>query len=180
MFPNHLYSPKLSPWLEKHGPDGTRDVCIEGVDSDGQPTTFNFTLHEDRLDDYPGPGHNDACLDICTEFAELIVANLLDRLGDLDKLSGVRMFTPDSWPHDRHERLAKCQEWLESLITLFRADESEEIVPGYSTSACLTPPSLPISFAVLTPPSSCPYLACSPVRTLIFLPLSCFLPLSVS
>ncbi|CAI7751421.1 unnamed protein product, partial [Closterium sp. NIES-54] len=69
-------SPRLSPWLEKHGPEGTQEVIIEGVDSDGQPSTFTFILHEDKLPDYPGPGHHNACLDICTEFAELIVANL--------------------------------------------------------------------------------------------------------
>ncbi|CAI7909871.1 unnamed protein product [Closterium sp. NIES-53] len=123
-------SPRLSPWLEKHGPEGTREVIIEGVDSDGQPSTFTFILHEDKLPDYPGPGHHDACLDICTEFAELFVANLEDRLGDLDKLSGVKLFTPDSWPLGKHERQAKCQEYLELLITLFRAEECEEIVPG--------------------------------------------------
>ncbi|CAI5516671.1 unnamed protein product [Closterium sp. Naga37s-1] len=123
-------SPRLSPWLEKHGPEDKREVCIEGSDSDGQACTFTFILHEDKLDDYPGPGHQDACIDICTEFAELIVANLLDRLGDLDKLSGVGLFTPDNWPHGRHERQAKCQEHLEALITLFRAEECEEIIPG--------------------------------------------------
>ncbi|CAI5517686.1 unnamed protein product [Closterium sp. Naga37s-1] len=123
-------SPRLSPWLEKHGPEDKREVCIEGSDSDGQACTFTFILHEDKLDDYPGPGHQDACIDICTEFAELIVANLLDRLGDLDKLLGVGLFTPDNWPHGRHERQAKCQEHLEALITLFRAEECEEIIPG--------------------------------------------------
>ncbi|CAI5977773.1 unnamed protein product [Closterium sp. NIES-64] len=122
-------SPRLSPWLEKHGPEYKQEVCIEGSDSDGQACTFRFILHEDKLDDYPGPGHQDACIDICTEFAELIVANLLDRLGDLDKLSGVGLFTPDNWPHGRHERQAKCQEHLEALITLFRAEECEEIIP---------------------------------------------------
>ncbi|CAI5530633.1 unnamed protein product [Closterium sp. Naga37s-1] len=176
-------SPKLSPWLEKHGPDGTRDVCIEGVYSDEQSTTFTFTLHEDWLDDYPGPGHHDPCLDICTEFAELIVANLLDRLGDLDKLSGVRLFTPDHWSHGRHERHAKCQEWLESLITLFRADESDDILPGIEKKKVVKelrllipflagapkklslPKYLPNPVAISTLPSPLPHSRPSPLLT---------------
>ncbi|CAI5523236.1 unnamed protein product [Closterium sp. Naga37s-1] len=40
----------------------------------------------------------------CTAMAESLVHNLDERLGSLDKLSGVKLFMPDEWPHGRQER----------------------------------------------------------------------------
>ncbi|CAI5498174.1 unnamed protein product [Closterium sp. Naga37s-1] len=88
----------LSPFLERHGPGCSRKVKVEGVDSDGRPSTITFTLHDEPVDSYSGPEDHDGCIQLCTEFAERIVANLEGRLGDLDSLSGVRLFTPDAWP----------------------------------------------------------------------------------
>ncbi|CAI5527750.1 unnamed protein product [Closterium sp. Naga37s-1] len=74
----------LSPFISRHGPGGNREMTVEGVDSDGRPTRFTFRLHEDELEELDGPGTHDGCVDVCTEFAELIVHNLLHRLGDLE------------------------------------------------------------------------------------------------
>ncbi|CAI7849874.1 unnamed protein product [Closterium sp. NIES-53] len=62
--------------------------------------------------------------------AESLVHHLDERLGSLDKLSGVKLFMPNEWPHGRQERTMVCTVHLESLTTLFRAHESDEIVPG--------------------------------------------------
>ncbi|CAI5511304.1 unnamed protein product [Closterium sp. Naga37s-1] len=113
----------LSPFLERHGPGCSREVKVEGVDSDGRPSSITFTLHNEPVDSYSGPEDHDGCIKLCTEFAERIVANLEGRLGDLDSLSGVRLFTPDAWPQSKSERNARCQEWLQSLVTMFKAQD---------------------------------------------------------
>ncbi|CAI7801747.1 unnamed protein product [Closterium sp. NIES-53] len=120
----------LSPFIEHYGPGKKRDVTMEGVDSDGRPEKITFTLHDNPVDGYDGPEDHDGCIDLCTDFAERIVANLERRLGDLDSLSGVRMFMPYEWPKGKPERHARCVEWLLSLVTLFKAQDSEEILPG--------------------------------------------------
>ncbi|CAI5994112.1 unnamed protein product [Closterium sp. NIES-64] len=120
----------LTPFLERHGPGCSREVKVEGVDSDGRPSTITFNLHDEPVASYSGPEDHDGCIQLCTEFVERIVANLEERLGDLDSLSGVRLFTPDAWPLSKSERNARCQEWLHSLVTMFKAQEREEILPG--------------------------------------------------
>ncbi|CAI7867640.1 unnamed protein product [Closterium sp. NIES-53] len=82
----------LSPFIARHGPGGNREVKVEGVDSDGRPARFTFMLHEDELEEFEGPGTQDGCVDVCTE---VIVHQLLHRLGDLDGMYGARLFTPD-------------------------------------------------------------------------------------
>ncbi|CAI5525849.1 unnamed protein product, partial [Closterium sp. Naga37s-1] len=122
-------SERLSPFLARHGPGGNREVTVEGVDSDGRPTRFKFKLHEDEVEDFEGPATHDGCVEVCTAFAEKIVFELESRLGDLEGMAGAKLFTPDEYPLDRGERLARCLQWLSSLVTLFKADKSEEILP---------------------------------------------------
>ncbi|CAI7928071.1 unnamed protein product [Closterium sp. NIES-54] len=123
-------SERLSPFLARHGPGGNREVTVEGVDSDGRPMRFKFKLHEDEVEDFEGPATHDGCVEVCTAFAEKIVFELESRLGDLEGMAGAKLFTPDEYPLDRGERLARCLQWLSSLVTLFKADKSEEILPG--------------------------------------------------
>ncbi|CAI5517957.1 unnamed protein product [Closterium sp. Naga37s-1] len=120
----------LSPFITRHGPGGNREVKVEGIDSDGRPARFKFMLDEDELEEWEGPGSHDGCVELCTEFAEVIVHQLEHRLGDLDGMFGVKVFLPDEYPLDRAERKRRCLQWLRSLVTLFKADLTEEIVPG--------------------------------------------------
>ncbi|CAI5519614.1 unnamed protein product [Closterium sp. Naga37s-1] len=109
-------SARLSPFITKHGPDGgCPKVTVKGVDSDGRPTTHEFVLHENPNEDFPTVGSHDACIDLCTAFAETLVRNLNSQFEDLQGLSGVRLFTPDEWLHGRVERYNQCLEWLRSL-----------------------------------------------------------------
>ncbi|CAI7931671.1 unnamed protein product [Closterium sp. NIES-54] len=96
----------LSPFIERYGPGKKRDITMDGVDSDGRPEKITFTLHDNPVDGYDGPKDHDGCIDLCINFAERIVANLERRLGDLDSLSGVRLFMPDEWPKGKPERHA--------------------------------------------------------------------------
>ncbi|CAI7869589.1 unnamed protein product [Closterium sp. NIES-54] len=123
-------SEKLSPFIARHGPNGVWRVEVEWVDSDGRPTSHCYVLHDSPLEGYPIAGTHERCVDQCTAMAESLVHNLDERLGYLDKLSGVKLFMPDEWPHGRHERSMVCTEHLESLTTLFKAQECDEIVPG--------------------------------------------------
>ncbi|CAI7876314.1 unnamed protein product [Closterium sp. NIES-53] len=119
----------LSPFIARHGPGGNREVKVEGIDSDGRPARFKFVLHEDELEEFEGLGTHDGCVEVCTEFAEVIVHQLEHRLGDLNGMSGARLFTPDEYPLERGERNRRCLEWLQSLVTLFKADLTDEILP---------------------------------------------------
>ncbi|CAI5963607.1 unnamed protein product [Closterium sp. NIES-64] len=66
----------LSPFIARHGPGGSQEVKVEGVESDGRPARFTFRLHEDELEEFDGPGTHDGCMEVCTEFAEVIVHQL--------------------------------------------------------------------------------------------------------
>ncbi|CAI7782153.1 unnamed protein product, partial [Closterium sp. NIES-53] len=121
------WSEKLSPFIARHGPSGVRRVEAEWVDSDGRPTSHCYILHDSPLEGYPIAGTYDRCVDLCTAMAESLVHHLDGRLGSLAWLSGVKLFMPDEWPHGRQERTMVCTEHLESLTTLFRAHESDEI-----------------------------------------------------
>ncbi|CAI5500557.1 unnamed protein product [Closterium sp. Naga37s-1] len=124
-------SARLSPFIKKHGPKGGNpEVKVQGVDSDGRPSTHTFQLHENPSEDYPTLGTHDACVDLCTTFAETLVRNLSKRFKDLDSLVGVRLFMPDEWELGRAERNKQCLKWLMSLVTLFRAQETDYIIPG--------------------------------------------------
>ncbi|CAI5979393.1 unnamed protein product [Closterium sp. NIES-64] len=122
-------SEKLSPFIAQHGPNGVRRVEVEWVDSDGRPTSHCYVLHDSPLEGYPIAGTHDRCVEQCTAMAEALVHNLDERLGSLDKLSGVKLFMPDEWLHGRQERSIVCTGHLESLTTLFNAQECDEIVP---------------------------------------------------
>ncbi|CAI5496090.1 unnamed protein product [Closterium sp. Naga37s-1] len=131
-------SARLSPFIKKHGPEwGNPEVKVQGVDSDGRPTTHTFELHEKPSDEYPTLGSHDACVDLCTTFAETLVQNLSTRFKDLDSLVGVRLLMPDEWEPGRAERHKQCLEWLESLVRLFRAQDTDYIIPGIPALALL-------------------------------------------
>ncbi|CAI7769599.1 unnamed protein product, partial [Closterium sp. NIES-54] len=132
----------LSPFIARHGPGGNREVKVEGIDSDGRPARFKFVLHEDELEEFEGPGTHDGCVEVCTEFAEVIVHQLEHRLGNLNGMSGARLFTLDEYPLERGEWNRRCLEWLQSLVTLFKADLTDEILPGKPLSSLLAPPVL--------------------------------------
>ncbi|CAI5530927.1 unnamed protein product [Closterium sp. Naga37s-1] len=92
-----------------------------------------FQQREEVYDMFIGQTrHHHACVALWTDMAELLVQNLQAKLGDLDYLSSVRLFILDLWqPNwERHARQAQCLEWLLSLVTLFRVDDSDEILPG--------------------------------------------------
>ncbi|CAI5518285.1 unnamed protein product [Closterium sp. Naga37s-1] len=111
-------SEKLSPFIARHGLNGVRRVEVEWVDSDGRPTSHCYVLHDSPLEGYPIAGTHERCVEQCTAMAEALVHNLDERLGSLDKLSGVKLFMPDEWPHGRQER--SMPDWAE-VVKIWRA-----------------------------------------------------------
>ncbi|CAI7895321.1 unnamed protein product [Closterium sp. NIES-54] len=108
-------SEKLSPFIARHGPNGVRRVEVEwGPMSDAWTSARRW--------------RSPSCITwMSGSQSESLVHNLAE---SLDKLSGVKLFMPDEWPHGRQERSMVCTEHLESLKTLFKAQECDEIVPG--------------------------------------------------
>ncbi|GJP56995.1 hypothetical protein CLOM_g16037 [Closterium sp. NIES-68] len=100
----------LTNFLTFHGPGGSREVTVSGVDYDGSLTSFTFELHVDMLQRYPGGGKHDNCVVACMDLAEGMVNNLNERLGDLRKMVGVKLFCVSTWPKDwdRQARRVQC------------------------------------------------------------------------
>ncbi|CAI7782785.1 unnamed protein product [Closterium sp. NIES-53] len=118
-------SEMLSPFLARHGLGGNREVTAEGVDSDGRPARFKFKLHEDTLEEFEGPANHNGCVDVCTEFAEKIVHELVSRLGDLEGMSRAKLFTPDEWPLERINKRRAVKE-LRMFTSVVAASNKNE------------------------------------------------------
>ncbi|CAI5516876.1 unnamed protein product [Closterium sp. Naga37s-1] len=121
-------SEKLSPFIARHGPNGVRRVEVEWIDSDRRPTSHCYVLHDSPLEGYPIAGTHDRCVDQCTAMGESLVHNLDERLGSLDKLSGVKLLMPDEWPHGR-----RSDPWAykkRKLITTVAAPKKQPSAKG--------------------------------------------------
>ncbi|CAI7915917.1 unnamed protein product, partial [Closterium sp. NIES-53] len=145
----------LSPFIACHGPGGNREVKVEGIDSDGRPARFKFVLHEDELEEFEGLGTHDDCVEVCTEFVKVIVLQLEHRLGDLNGMSGARLFTPDEYPLERGERNRSGASAAPPSITA--ALTASPSAPRLPQPPPLRPPTAsPLPPAASPPPSTVP------------------------
>ncbi|CAI5515544.1 unnamed protein product [Closterium sp. Naga37s-1] len=82
---------QLPQFIHKHQAKDKREMKAEGIDGDGNPVTFEFTLHE-----RPQPGHEtdgdvQACVELSIKYARAIDKELEWRMRDLQLLEA---FTP--------------------------------------------------------------------------------------
>ncbi|GJP40922.1 hypothetical protein CLOM_g584, partial [Closterium sp. NIES-68] len=97
--------PLLTAFIEAHRT--SRAVTIEGCKSDGTSIVHKFDMHDER----PGEDH-DECSSICMIFSKVTEQNIVEQLGDLEKLNGCILFTLEAWPPGRKERNSQCMDWL--------------------------------------------------------------------
>ncbi|CAI5533198.1 unnamed protein product [Closterium sp. Naga37s-1] len=103
-------SPQLSPFLERHK-DGKRELKVEGVDSSGRAVSQKIVLSEAPIDGHKFGGTMRDCEKMCKAFAKLTVQNLTERMADLRRMGGTRLFKVESWPpkqDTRERRFCAC------------------------------------------------------------------------
>ncbi|CAI7761681.1 unnamed protein product [Closterium sp. NIES-54] len=94
-------SGRLAVFLQAHQSRQQRSVKVEGVDSDGTPTTHAYELHEKHLKGQTSGSDLRACINLASEFAKEAVFNLTDRMKDLSSLKGSRLFRQSAYPSMR-------------------------------------------------------------------------------
>ncbi|CAI5518054.1 unnamed protein product [Closterium sp. Naga37s-1] len=84
-------SPQLSPFLERHK-DGKRELKVEGVDSNGRAVSQEIVLSEAPIAGHKFGGTMRDCEKMCKAFAKQTVHNLTERMADLRRMGGTRLF----------------------------------------------------------------------------------------
>ncbi|CAI5510325.1 unnamed protein product [Closterium sp. Naga37s-1] len=117
----------LPAFIRAHGksdPD-KRKMKVEGVDSDGTPSSHEFVLHERPLADEDPDGEATAgdataCYELSTKFVREVVKQLEKRLRDLSHLDGSKLFLSSKYLQDDDKRVAAFKRWLKQLHVLYR------------------------------------------------------------
>ncbi|CAI7800120.1 unnamed protein product [Closterium sp. NIES-53] len=102
-----------------------RSVKVEGVDSDGTPTTHTYELHEKHLKGQTSGSGLQACINFASEFAKEVVFNLTDRMKDMSSLKGARLFSQSAYPSTRARREVRLPQWLQGLRDLFKREPGD-------------------------------------------------------
>ncbi|CAI5488835.1 unnamed protein product [Closterium sp. Naga37s-1] len=118
-------SGKLAVFLQEHQSRQQRSVKVEGVDSDGTPTTHTYELHEKHLKGQTSGSGLQACINFASEFAKEVVFNLTDRMKDLSSLKGARLFRQSAYPSTRARREVRLPQWLQGLRDLFKREPGD-------------------------------------------------------
>ncbi|CAI5523859.1 unnamed protein product [Closterium sp. Naga37s-1] len=111
-------SPQLSPFLERHK-DGKRELKVEGVDSNGRAVSQEIVLSEAPIAGHKFGGTMRDCEKMCKAFAKQTVHNLTERMADLHRMGGTRLFKVESWPPNLDTRERRCLMWLRQNSVLF-------------------------------------------------------------
>ncbi|CAI5498403.1 unnamed protein product [Closterium sp. Naga37s-1] len=110
---------QLPDFIKKHQSMDKREMRAEGVDADGSPVSFVYTLHERPL-----PGHNTdgdvtACFELSLKFVRVVDAELEWRMRDLHLLDGTKLFRTTSYIFDDAKRIEAFKKWLGKLHKLY-------------------------------------------------------------
>ncbi|GJP56069.1 hypothetical protein CLOM_g15133 [Closterium sp. NIES-68] len=111
-------SKRLTKFLQRHA-SGKRSIVVDGMDNDGSPCTHAFELSEEKLPGHKFGGSMSDCEDLCSAFAKDMVANVEQRLWDLKRMGGARLFKVECWPKKAEVRERRHLSWLASNVALF-------------------------------------------------------------
>ncbi|CAI5502970.1 unnamed protein product [Closterium sp. Naga37s-1] len=129
-------SPQLSPFLERHK-DGKRELKVEGVDSNGRAVSQEIVLSEAPIAGHKFGGTMRDCEKMCKAFAKQTVHNLTERMADLRRMGGTRLFKVESWPPNLDTRERRCLMWLRQNSVLFNNCLPGENLEHFVSCACL-------------------------------------------
>ncbi|CAI5512906.1 unnamed protein product [Closterium sp. Naga37s-1] len=81
---------QLPEFIQRHQAKDKHEMKAEGVDADGNPVSFKFTLHERPLPGHETDGDVTACVELSIKYVRAIDAELEWRMSDLQLLEGVK------------------------------------------------------------------------------------------
>ncbi|CAI5535071.1 unnamed protein product [Closterium sp. Naga37s-1] len=110
---------QLPEFIQRHGAKDKREMNAEGVDGDGNPVTFEFTLHERPLLGHETDGDVTACVELSIKYVRAIDKELEWRMHDLELLEGSKLFRTASYVSDDTKRLETFKKWLGQLHKLY-------------------------------------------------------------
>ncbi|GJP40746.1 hypothetical protein CLOM_g404, partial [Closterium sp. NIES-68] len=111
-------SKRLSKFLQSYDENGGK-VVVHGADDDGRPVSHSFKLVESSLPGHKYGGTKAACITLCTAFAEDTVQNLNQRMWDLKRMAGSKLYKVDTWPKKQDVRERRARTWVKSNLELF-------------------------------------------------------------
>ncbi|GJP36540.1 hypothetical protein CLOM_g21037 [Closterium sp. NIES-68] len=124
-------SKRLSKFLQSYDENGGK-VVVHGADDDGRPVSHSFKLVESSLPGHKYGGTKAACITLCTAFAEDTVQNLNQRMWDLKRMAGSKLYKVDTWPKKQDVRERRARTWVKSNLELF--DNKLPGMSGWSSS----------------------------------------------
>ncbi|CAI7796105.1 unnamed protein product, partial [Closterium sp. NIES-54] len=109
----------LNDFIQRHQKMDKREVKAEGVDSDGNPVTFEYELHERKIKGHETAGDVEACYELSLKFVREIDKELEWRMRDLAHLEGSKLFRSASYVSDDTKRVETFKKWLAQLHKMF-------------------------------------------------------------
>ncbi|CAI5956710.1 unnamed protein product [Closterium sp. NIES-64] len=110
---------QLPEFIQRHGAKDKREMKGEGIDGEGNPVTFEFTLHERPLPGHETEGDVTACVELLIKYVRAIDKELEWRMRDLELLEGSKLFRTASYLSDDTKRLETFKRWLGQLHKLY-------------------------------------------------------------
>ncbi|CAI6004139.1 unnamed protein product, partial [Closterium sp. NIES-64] len=110
---------QLPEFIKTHGANDKREMKAEGVDGDGNPVTFDFTLHERPLPDHETDSDVTACNEPLIKYVRAIDKELEWQMRDLELLEGSKLFRTPSYVTDDTKRVETFKKWLGQLHKLY-------------------------------------------------------------
>ncbi|CAI7843093.1 unnamed protein product [Closterium sp. NIES-53] len=119
----------LNDFIQRHQKMDKREVKAEGVDSDGNPVTFEYELHERKIRGHETAGDVEACYEVSLKFVREIDKELEWRMRDLAHLEGSKLFRSASYVSDDTKRFdytrAQSELWM-FTSTMFSQHNDED------------------------------------------------------
>ncbi|CAI7855504.1 unnamed protein product, partial [Closterium sp. NIES-54] len=91
---------QLPEFIKNHQSLEKREMKAEGVDADGTPVSFVYTMHERPLPDHETDGDVTACVELSMRFVKVVDAEFEWRMRDLHLLEGSKLFRTASYLPD--------------------------------------------------------------------------------
>ncbi|CAI5530627.1 unnamed protein product [Closterium sp. Naga37s-1] len=128
-------SPALSAFLALYKRGGGKKVKVRGIDTEGQPVSHVYKVHERQLDGHVYGSSYKECEKLCTKFAQQCVNRLNFRLADLRRLAPTKLFSASKWPKPWQQRDRKTagEKELLSWAPIMEAHHEEE---GFYQGLC--------------------------------------------
>ncbi|CAI5983174.1 unnamed protein product, partial [Closterium sp. NIES-64] len=117
---------QLPEFIQRHGAKDKREMKAKVVDGEGNPVTFEFTLHERPLPGHETEGDVTACVELSIKYVRAIDKELEWRMRDLELLEGSKFFLTASYVSDDTKRLETFKKWLGQLHKLYHHKLPEE------------------------------------------------------